>query len=217
MIAEIMTTGIVVTRTEQTGMEEREKKSGLPSMYLRKKPKTNFSSIPVLSFPVYIVFCWQNKGLICFYYLPARRMENLLRLILYVLFSGISKGINFDDYKNIKVNVTGDNIPPKINTFADAHLRDLLMNNLQRCKYDDPTPVQKYAIPIILSGRDLMATAQTGSGKTVRLFASFYSVQVEPSATYYLYVICARAKWTQFSSNLNIYSRVKTNWSHFVS
>lgn len=50
--------------------------------------------------------------------------------------------------------------------FSDAKLSDLLFENIVRSKYEIPTPVQKYAIPTILKRRDLMACAQTGSGKT---------------------------------------------------
>ena len=32
--------------------------------------------------------------------------------------------------------------------------------------YDEPTPIQRQAIPVVLAGRDLMASAQTGTGKT---------------------------------------------------
>jgi len=39
-----------------------------------------------------------------------------------------------------------------------------MYNNCQLCGFDKPTPVQKWSLPIVLSGRDLMACAQTGSG-----------------------------------------------------
>ena len=40
------------------------------------------------------------------------------------------------------------------------------MKNIERSGYNKPTPVQKYALSIIMKGRDLMGCAQTGSGKT---------------------------------------------------
>lgn len=75
-------------------------------------------------------------------------------------------GINFDAYEDIPVETSGDNVPPPANTFAEIDLGAALNENIRRCKYVKPTPVQRYAIPISLSGRDLMACAQTGSGKT---------------------------------------------------
>eukprot|EP01018_Ginkgo_biloba_P021082 Gb_15078 [translate_table: standard] len=75
-------------------------------------------------------------------------------------------GINFDAYEDIPVDTSGDNVPPPVNTFAEIDLGDALNQNIRRCKYVKPTPVQRYAIPISLAGRDLMACAQTGSGKT---------------------------------------------------
>uniref|UniRef100_T1GZQ9 RNA helicase n=1 Tax=Megaselia scalaris TaxID=36166 RepID=T1GZQ9_MEGSC len=60
----------------------------------------------------------------------------------------------------------GQNVPPNITSFEDVQLTDIIRNNIALARYDKPTPVQKYAIPIIRNGRDLMACAQTGSGKT---------------------------------------------------
>ncbi|XP_019166446.1 PREDICTED: DEAD-box ATP-dependent RNA helicase 37-like [Ipomoea nil] len=75
-------------------------------------------------------------------------------------------GINFDAYEDIPVETSGENVPPPVNTFAEINLGNTLNLNITRCKYVKPTPVQRYAIPISLAGRDLMACAQTGSGKT---------------------------------------------------
>ncbi|XP_077210188.1 DEAD-box ATP-dependent RNA helicase 37-like [Tasmannia lanceolata] len=74
--------------------------------------------------------------------------------------------INFDAYEDIPVETSGDNVPPPVDTFAEIDLGDALNKNIQRCKYVKPTPVQRHTIPISLAGRDLMACAQTGSGKT---------------------------------------------------
>ncbi|KVH90851.1 DEAD-box ATP-dependent RNA helicase 37-like [Cynara cardunculus var. scolymus] len=77
-----------------------------------------------------------------------------------------NSGINFDAYEDIPVETSGDNVPPPVNTFAEIDLGEALNLNIRRCKYVKPTPVQRHAIPISLAGRDLMACAQTGSGKT---------------------------------------------------
>ena len=52
-------------------------------------------------------------------------------------------------------------------SFMAADICEVLKENVRRTHYDKPTPIQKWAIPVILRGRDLMGCAQTGSGKTV--------------------------------------------------
>eukprot|EP01023_Acetabularia_acetabulum_P029769 TRINITY_DN28057_c2_g1_i1.p1 TRINITY_DN28057_c2_g1~~TRINITY_DN28057_c2_g1_i1.p1 ORF type:complete len:517 (-),score=108.31 TRINITY_DN28057_c2_g1_i1:99-1649(-) len=75
-------------------------------------------------------------------------------------------GINCEAYEDIPVETSGRDVPKAIEKFDDVDLGEVLKENVRRCKYAKPTPVQKYSIPIGLAGRDLMACAQTGSGKT---------------------------------------------------
>jgi len=51
-------------------------------------------------------------------------------------------------------------------TFEDLALHPCLLEALAGEGYTDPTPIQLEAIPPLLDGHDLMATAQTGTGKT---------------------------------------------------
>ncbi|XP_016350926.1 DEAD-box helicase 3 X-linked a isoform X8 [Sinocyclocheilus anshuiensis] len=82
------------------------------------------------------------------------------------LFSASNTGINFEKYDDIPVEATGTNSPGHIESFHDVDMGEIIMGNITLTRYTRPTPVQKYAIPIIKAKRDLMACAQTGSGKT---------------------------------------------------
>lgn len=51
-------------------------------------------------------------------------------------------------------------------SFSKLGLSQQIQDTITRLGYDTPTPVQAQAIPLILEGRDVMAGAQTGTGKT---------------------------------------------------
>jgi len=75
-------------------------------------------------------------------------------------------GINFEKYDDIPVEASGQEVPEPVTAFTNPPLDDHLLSNIELSGYKVPTPVQKYSIPIVMGGRDLMACAQTGSGKT---------------------------------------------------
>ena len=54
----------------------------------------------------------------------------------------------------------------KTRTFSDLSLSKPLLQNLEALGYDTMTPIQAESLPVMLEGRDLIAQAKTGSGKT---------------------------------------------------
>ncbi|KAH6837916.1 P-loop containing nucleoside triphosphate hydrolases superfamily protein [Perilla frutescens var. hirtella] len=70
-------------------------------------------------------------------------------------------------YEDVPVEAEGEDIPASATSFEEMGFSaKALTDNIRRCKYVKPTPIQSHAIPAAMAGRDLMACAQTGSGKT---------------------------------------------------
>ena len=51
-------------------------------------------------------------------------------------------------------------------TFSEFSLSRELHASIRRMGFEQPTPIQQAAVPAALTGRDVMASAETGSGKT---------------------------------------------------
>src|SRR6478735_3445961 len=75
--------------------------------------------------------------------------------------------------------------PAAAPAFSKLPLSPAVLANLQQLGYESMTPIQAASLPIALAGQDLIAQAQTGSGKTAafslallaRLDARSYAVQ----------------------------------------
>jgi len=86
-----------------------------------------------------------------------------------------STAIDFKSYDAIPVKRRGagesESVIPSMQSFEElrSSMPPWAADNLlgsERMRYSAPTPIQKHTVPLALSGLDIMACAQTGSGKT---------------------------------------------------
>lgn len=68
-----------------------------------------------------------------------------------------------EDYN---ITIKGGRIPNPLRAWTEASLPKTILEIIQECKYLEPTPIQRQAIPIGLQNRDIIGVAETGSGKT---------------------------------------------------
>jgi ATP-dependent RNA helicase DDX3X len=80
--------------------------------------------------------------------------------------ASVGGGIDFDQYESIPVKSEGHDVPAALDSFDSLELPEAVRENVRRAGYSRPTPIQQNAIPAALALRDVMACAQTGSGKT---------------------------------------------------
>jgi len=65
-------------------------------------------------------------------------------------------------------------------SFQDLGLSSAVVHGAQRMGYVDPTPIQLRSFPVILEGRDVIASAQTGTGKTAAFALPILSLLGKP-------------------------------------
>ncbi|XVE48467.1 hypothetical protein DITRI_Ditri01bG0004500 [Diplodiscus trichospermus] len=73
--------------------------------------------------------------------------------------------------KKYNIHVSGNNVASPLKSFAELSsvygCESYLLHNFAELGFKEPTPIQRQAIPVLLSGRECFACAPTGSGKTL--------------------------------------------------
>ncbi|MEF1229177.1 DEAD/DEAH box helicase, partial [Vibrio fortis] len=99
-------------------------------------------------------------------------------------------------------------------TFEQLGLSEQLLSTLQTLNFTTPTSVQEQAIPLVLEGKDVLAGAQTGTGKTAafglpiiqRLLASQDNVIPNPKLVRALVLVPTRELAQQVFDNITSYA-----------
>jgi ATP-dependent RNA helicase RhlE len=91
--------------------------------------------------------------------------------------------------------------------FQHFGLHEAVVHGVQSMGYSEPTPIQAQAIPVILSGRDLMGSAQTGTGKTAAFALPLLSLLQKHGKMRCLILEPTRELAAQVETALRDYSR----------
>ena len=73
-----------------------------------------------------------------------------------------------EEFRRAKeMKVQGRNVPRPVTSFDEIGFPEYIMSTIRAQGFPSPTPIQCQAWPMALSGRDVVAISQTGSGKTI--------------------------------------------------
>ncbi|XP_063712910.1 uncharacterized protein LOC134841057 [Symsagittifera roscoffensis] len=107
------------------------------------------------------------------------------------------------------INASGTFVPNPVCSFAHFGFDERLLSVIRKSEYTQPTPIQAQAIPVALSGRDLIGIAKTGSGKTAAyLWPMIVHIMAQPQLRKLdgpIGLICAPTR----ELSLQIYSEAK--------
>lgn len=93
------------------------------------------------------------------------------------------------------------------NNFADFILDHRLKENILARGYTIPTPIQDQAIPVLLTGRDVVGSANTGTGKTAAFLVPLIEKILKDRSEKVLVITPTRELATQIQGELNEFSK----------
>ncbi|XP_045772479.1 probable ATP-dependent RNA helicase DDX52 [Maniola jurtina] len=92
------------------------------------------------------------------------------------------------------IKAIGRHVPKALEDFSDLvtryNIAHTLVDTVIKCGYSEPTPIQRQAIPCILEGRQIVACAPTGSGKTAAFIVPLLHLLGAPSGGPRALVLC---------------------------
>ncbi len=97
--------------------------------------------------------------------------------------------------------------------FTDLGLAEPILRALEAKGYNDPTPIQRQAIPALMEGRDLLGIAQTGTGKTAAFaLPSLHRLHANPTGRFprgcrMLVLSPTRELAAQIADNMRLYAK----------
>ena len=84
-------------------------------------------------------------------------------------------------FKLENIKVRGVDVPKPVQTWAQCGLGVQVLEVIQKLGYEAPTSIQAQAVPAVMSGRDVIGVAKTGSGKTIAfLLPMFRHIKDQP-------------------------------------
>lgn len=89
--------------------------------------------------------------------------------------------------------VSGEDIPAPVTRFKDLKIPTAIVDCLAASRIQRPTPIQMQGLPAILSGRDMIGVAFTGSGKKLFRFRFPFSGYESDRFVFYRFFLCAPA------------------------
>lgn len=124
--------------------------------------------------------------------------------------------------EDFDVNISGKTNANLLRSWEESNIPKPILDTVKRFRFEDPTPIQRAAIPLGMLGQDVLGLAETGSGKTLSFLipALSYVVNLPPvrsfESPYVLIVVPTRELAQQIEAEFQKFMNLRINIASIV-